>query len=271
MIPILLGCSTPFTPPTVQEDMIFFDEGTFDMGVPDIEPGPYGNYWKETAQPQHEVTLSPFWLDKTEVRVADYVLFLQSIEDDLVTRGFVHHHPLQPITYKDGVFSALPEKENTPMNYVSFYDALTFCGWRGASLPTEAQWERAAKGGDRDQPRSFPWSEGGGTCQKAIYYTNNTLCAYSPQDVGIREQGATPEGVYDLGGNVSEWVWDWYARYAPEAQIDPKGPDLGRYKILRGGGFRETADAMRTTDRVMANPLSRSEGIGFRCARTEDL
>ena len=69
-----------------------------------------------------------------------------------------------------------------------------------------------------------------------------------------------------MGGNVSEWVNDWYDRYGEEAVTDPQGPEQGRYKILRGGGFRETSDAMRSTDRVVADPASRSEGIGFRCA-----
>ena len=68
-----------------------------------------------------------------------------------------------------------------------------------------------------------------------------------------------------MSGNVSEWVWDWFAPYEEATISDPRGPDVGEYKVLRGGGFRETRDAMRVTDRVMANPFSRSEGVGFRC------
>ena len=85
--------------------------------------------------------------------------------------------------------------------------------------------------------------------------------------VGSRSPaGDTPEGLQDMAGNVSEWVWDWYSTYSADAQENPIGPQNGRYKILRGGGFRETSDALRTRDRVPVDPSSRSEGVGFRCA-----
>ena len=73
-----------------------------------------------------------------------------------------------------------------------------------------------------------------------------------------------------MAGNVSEWVFDWFEEYTEEAQLNPVGPDDGVYKILRGGGFRDSSDAIRTTDRVLANPKSRAEGIGFRCATSSD-
>ena len=69
-----------------------------------------------------------------------------------------------------------------------------------------------------------------------------------------------------MAGNVSEWTWNWFERYPQEPQTDPRGPDKGSLKVVRGGGFRETSDALRTSDRVMVNALSRSEGIGIRCA-----
>jgi formylglycine-generating enzyme required for sulfatase activity len=208
-------------------------------------------------------------LDKTEVPIWQYVAFLNAIEQDNRGSALAHHHSLQPITWEDGEFVADTTLQNLPINYVSFYDALTFCTWRGSSLPTEAMWERAAKGADRENPRNFPWTEGRATCQNSVFYTNATLCAEHPQEVGTHLLGATPEGVLDMAGNVSEWVWDWYDRYAETTVTDPKGPDTGKYKILRGGGFRETSDALRVTDRVSANPLSRSEGIGFRCGHEE--
>lgn len=259
-----------FIPSALEENMVTFESTTYDMGFPDIEVGPYGNHWKETAQPLHEVQLSAFSIDVYEVRVRDYVSFLNALAQNSVYSASAHHHPLQPIVWNEEGFTFAEGYENKPMTYVSYYDALVFCSWRGASLPTEAQWERAAKGDNREEPRSFPWIEGGANCQKAVFYTNRTLCHEEPQDVGSHPEGATPEGVQDMGGNVSEWVWDWFERYPEESQVDPMGPDGGRYKIVRGGGFRETSDAMRTTDRVMANPLSRSEGIGFRCAQRSE-
>ena len=265
MIFFFVSCNSAFTPPSFETEMILFAQSTFDMGMPDVEIGPYGNSWKETAQPQHEVTLSAFAIDKTEVPVWQYISFLNSIEQDNEYASLAHTHPLQDIQWDGNEYSVEPERENLPITYVSYYDALTFCSWRGSSLPTEAMWERAAKGGDRENPRSFPWEEAGVTCQKASYYTHSTLCSQTPQPVTSHEAGATPEGILNLGGNVSEWVWDWYARYEEDSATNPRGPTLGEYKILRGGGFRDTRDAMRATDRVMANPLSRSEGVGFRC------
>ena len=249
-------------------EVAYLESGTFDMGIGDITVGPYGNHWKEISQPQHAVTLSAFWLDRFEVTQAEYVTFLNSIEQENPGIALSHHHPLQPVIWNDGSF--IPQQPNHPMSYVSYYNALVFCSWRGGSLPTEAQWERAAKGIDRENPRSYPWEDGGPNCQKAIYYTNNVHCADTPQAVGNRPLGATPEGIEDLGGNVSEWVYDIYARYEPVEQTDPIGGATGEYRILRGGGFHESADAMRATDRVVANPLSRSEGIGFRCAYAEE-
>ena len=246
--------------------MVSFPEVTFEMGYPDIEPGPYGNAWKETQQPLHSVTLSPYALDKTETTIEQYAEFLNTIEEAAPGTGSVHHHFLQPIYWENGHFQFPEEIANYPMNYVSFYDALTYCSWRGKTLPTEAQWEQAAKGNNADSPRSYPWAEGGPNCEKAIYYTNRTLCADRPQEVGIRPSGDTPEGISDLAGNVSEWTWNWFERYSEEPKVNPRGPATGSLKIVRGGGFRETSDALRTADRVMVNAFSRSEGIGIRCA-----
>ena len=150
--------------------MVYFDASTFDMGYPDVNVGPYGNHWKETAQPQHEVSLSAFWLDITEVTVEDYADFLTAIEQDNPGSALVHHHALQPIAWENGNAIATSPTPKQAMNYVSFYDALTYCSWSGSSLPTEAMWERAAKGSDRENPRAFPWTEGGANCQKSVYY-----------------------------------------------------------------------------------------------------
>ena len=164
---ILLSCASSVQTPSFETEMILFDQSTFDMGMADVEVGPYGNSWKETAQPQHEVTLSTFAIDKTEVPIWQYVAFLNAIEQDNPNSSLAHIHGLQSITWDGNEYSIEPEREDHPMTYVSYYDALTFCSWRGSSLPTEAMWERAAKGGDRENPRNFPWEEPGVTCQKA--------------------------------------------------------------------------------------------------------
>ena len=262
---LLFSCTATFTPPSFDSNMVIFEASIFDMGMPDVEVGPYGNSWKETAQPLHEVILSSFAIDTTEVPTWQYVDFLNAIEENNENSSIAHVHELQSITWNGTEYSIESNRKNAPITYVSYYDALAFCSWRGSSLPTEAMWERAAKGGDRENPRNYPWEESGVSCQKAAYYTHATLCSQKPREVESHPDGATPEGILNMGGNVAEWVWDWYARYDEDSITDPRGPDTGSYKILRGGGFRETKDAMRVTDRVMANPLSRSEGIGFRC------
>lgn len=271
MIFVLFSCTIPFdglqaTTSQSNENMVSFAQTSFDMGYPDNPPGPYGNHWKETQQPMHRVSLSPYAIDKTEVTVSQYIDFLNTLHQQGGDAALAHHHPLQPISWNDSEFFTTEEEKNRPIRYVSWYDAVTYCSWQGKQLPTEAQWEQAAKGSDLDNPRSFPWEEGGANCQKAVYYTNKTLCQNTPAEVATHPLGDTPEGISDLAGNVSEWVWDWFDRYTEEEQMDPTGPETGKYKILRGGGFRETSDALRTSDRVVADPLSRSEGIGFRCA-----
>jgi formylglycine-generating enzyme required for sulfatase activity len=263
-----MACSSPEglteDPPDLSlEGMVAFEASTFTMGYPDTDPGPYGNHWKETAQPAHEVSLSAFHIDAFEVTVGDWADFLGALQGDAAA---AHYHPLQPVSWTDAGIAPLSGEEERPARHVSWYDAAAFCGWLGKRLPSEAEWERAARGDDPEEPRNYPWEEGGPSCTVATYYTNRTLCAEDPLPVGSTPDGDTPDGLSDMGGNVSEWVNDWYDRYTEDAVSDPRGPDSGSYKILRGGGFRETSDAMRSTDRVVADPASRSEGIGFRCA-----
>ena len=280
MLPLLLfSCtSTSQFEPIIADtsNMVLIESSTesdvitFLMGFPDKEPGPYGNHWKETAQPQHEVSLSPFYIDTTEVTVNAYVQMLNQLSENSQV-GNRMTHPLMPIAYDESnnSFDVLDGYDQHPMNYVSWYEAMVYCSYIGKRLPTEAEWEVTAKGDDTENPRAVPWEEGGWSCQKAIYYTNETLCADRPTTVGTHPLGNTPLGISDLGGNVSEWVFDWFDYYSEEAQSNPIGPSSGIYKILRGGGFRDSSDALRTTDRVMANPLSRSEGVGFRCALSD--
>lgn len=240
------------------------------MGYPDVDPGPYNNHWKAYSKPQHDVTVSGFFLDKTEVTVQEYVDMLNALSDFPSTLERLIH-PLMPITYDaDKGFTPLDDMADRPMNYISWYESMAYCAHIGKRLPTEAEWELTAKGSDVENPRNVPWEGGGWSCHKAIYYTNETLCASRPEPVGTHPDGNTPEGISDMAGNVSEWVFDWFEEYSEEAQLNPVGPDDGVYKILRGGGFRDSSDAIRTTDRVLANPKSRAEGIGFRCATSSD-
>jgi formylglycine-generating enzyme required for sulfatase activity len=239
---------------------VSISSGTYQMGRPTDSPGDYGQRWKENEMPIHEVTLSGYEIDQQEVTVSEWAAFLNDIGGD------THHHPLQPLEWDGALFHPITDREAHPINHVNWYDAAVFCAWAGKRLPTEAEWERAAKGPD-DETRRWPWVDGGPTCQNTVFYTDHTLCEPGPAAVGSRSPaGDSQEGVQDLSGNVAEWVWDWYDRYDENSQIDPTGPAQGTYKILRGGGFRETDGAIRNMARTPGLPAQRSEGVGFRCA-----
>jgi iron(II)-dependent oxidoreductase len=235
---------------------------TFELGHLDAEPGDYGQRWKENEFPRHEVSLSAFAIQVTEVTVEDWVLFLDS--DPALPP--VHHHPLQPVSWDGGFFTADADQWAWPARYVSWYDAAAYCGLLGGRLPTEAEWELAAKGTDTDD-RRWPWGNDGPSCELAVYFTDRTLCQSEPATVGSRSpQGDSQWGLADMAGNVAEWTVDRYGRYEDGDITDPDGPQEGELRVLRGGGFRTTDNGIRTLSRVGARPADRSEGVGFRCA-----
>ncbi len=243
------------------EGLVDIPETLFERGHVDADPGDYGQRWKENEFPRHEVTLSAFAIQATEVTVADWVLFLNS--DPALP--VAHHHPLQPVSWDGTTFTALPGQADRPARHVSWHDAATYCGLSGGRLPTEAEWELAAKGTDTDE-RRWPWGNDAPTCELAVYFTDRTLCETEPAVVGSRSpQGDSQWGLADLAGNVAEWTVDRYGRYGSEALTDPDGPSEGPLRVLRGGGFRTTDNGIRTLSRLGARPEDRSEGVGFRC------
>ncbi len=244
--------------------MAQYAESTFQMGHPQQDMGPYGNSWKSNELPPHEVSLSAFSLDVTEVTVGQWVDFLNAHLKG-APEASAHHHALQPVAWQGDGFAA-SGKEDEPIRMVSWYDAATYCAWVGKRLPTEAEWERAAKGVE-DENQAFPWGPDRPGCTEAVFFTNRTLCADGPQPVGSRSPaGDSPEGVSDLSGNVAEWVFDRYGAYEADAQQDPTGPDEGDARVVRGGGYRDSSDMLRSMARIGVSAHTRSEGIGFRCA-----
>jgi formylglycine-generating enzyme required for sulfatase activity len=261
----LVGCggdgASPVTAPVTHEPdlaaMVLIEAGTFSMGHPAEAPGAYGQPWKENELFAHDVALPPFRIDRDEVTVEAYAQFLDE------AGGLVHWHPLMPIDRVPGGFAPRSGLERRPIALVSWYDAATFCAWTQERLPTEAEWERAA----RPDGRTWPWGDEAPDCTRAVYFTGASLCEDAPRDVGASSPGGdSAEGLHDLAGNVAEWVGDFYDRYPDGPEQDPTGPAQGRYRVVRGGGFHDSPSAIRGSARWPADPADRSVGVGFRCA-----
>ncbi|HEX3760507.1 MAG TPA: SUMF1/EgtB/PvdO family nonheme iron enzyme [Kofleriaceae bacterium] len=200
----------------------------------------------EGASPGHDVTLSAFEIDRTEVTRAAYA--------GCVAAG---------ACAAPGCDGA-PEQ---PVSCVSWRDAREFCTWRHARLPTEAEWERAARGPGEGRP--FPWGNAAPSCARANYLG----CTGGPRPVGQTPAGSTPDGIADLAGNVSEWVADWFSGDAYRASAsDPQGPATGELRGVRGGAYDDPAgdadNPLHVAARDAAPPDRRLPTRGFRCARS---
>ena len=190
--------------------------------------------------PVHEVHIDSFFFDRTEVSRAAYAVFAETRTGEL------------PI-------DADPD---LPATGVAWADAAGYCGWAGKRLPTEAEWELAARGAEG---RRYPW----GAASPAPHLARFAGAGgRQPTVVGDLEAGATPQGVLNLAGNAAEWVADWWhPRYDSGGPSDnPTGPGEGDYRVVRGGGFLSGADELRSTARAFHNPQRGAAHIGFRCA-----
>jgi formylglycine-generating enzyme required for sulfatase activity len=218
---------------------------------------PAGNFMmgesgNSDEKPIHQVYLGSFYMDKYEVTNALYKACVDAGGCTL---------PEQMMSYTRSSYYGTSEFENHPVIYVSWNNAIAYCQWRGANLPTEAQWEKAARGTDG---RTYPWGEGI-DCDKANY----SNCKGDTASVGNYESGKSPYGIYDMAGNVLEWVKDWYdgLYYQSSLSSNPMGPDSGRYRVLRGGSWDSADVDVRSANRSLNAPYDMNYLIGFRCAR----
>ncbi|MFO0775410.1 MAG: formylglycine-generating enzyme family protein [Nitrospiraceae bacterium] len=235
--------------------MILIPAGSFPMGVPigDRDGG-------RDEYPRHHVTLDDYYLDKYEVTNAQYIAFVQA------TNHRVPQHPKDDTRnlWQKGL---MPESiKDQPVINVDWYDAEAYCKWAGKRLPTEAEWEKAARGGD---DRRFPWGNVEPTA-KHLNYLQRWHGEKTLMPVGSYEAGKSPFGVYDMAGNVWEWVNDWYdpTYYEKSPEKNPPGPETGAEKVLRSSGWAVEAPLVRVFTRVSSNPQIRNETTGFRCAST---
>jgi formylglycine-generating enzyme required for sulfatase activity len=219
--------------------------------------------WLSHESPQHTVYVDGFWIDRTEVTNARY---RQCVEDGAC---------LEPRCSDDGDVNA-PDQ---PVVCVSWEDARAYVAWVGGRLPTEAEWERAARGSDG---RIYPWGNGF-DAQKANYCDRNCPLDWRDLDqddgyawsapVGSFSAGASPYGLMDMAGNAWEWVADWYGAdyYAQSPARNPQGPESGHWPLLRGGSFLNVAWSVRSAMRHRSYPQDRIGYYGFRVAMTADL
>ncbi len=222
--------------------MVLIPAGEFAMG---------SDLGQEDEQPVHRVSVKAFYLDVYETTVSRYAEFLASQKPDA------------PFKWNEATAGA---HENKPAVGVNWYDARDYCRWVGKRLPTEAEWEIAARG---TEGRIYPWgsahpTRGHANAGETRWRGYNTL-----SNVGRFELGKTPEGVYDLSGNLWEWVADWYdpTYYQFSVRDNPKGPSAGPLRALRGGAWNNDSKAIRSSNRAGYAPDARRNDVGFRCAQ----
>jgi formylglycine-generating enzyme required for sulfatase activity len=238
------------TPKTDLTGMVLVPAGAFLMGC-----APNDTRCDDDEKPAHEVFVDAFYIDRTEVTVAAYEQCVQARE---CTRAYVESCNGDPFDDKDG-----PQ----PMNCVRHSDAVKYCSWVLKRLPTEAEWEKAARGTDG---RIYPWGNSPPSCAYAVLDAGGTGCGrHGTWPVGSKPRGASPYGVLDMAGNVWEWVADRYAPnyYATSPADNPLGPDRGTDLVLRGGGWLySNARLLRASNRDINVGSASESNIGFRCA-----
>lgn len=238
--------------------MVEIPTGSFPMGVP---PGDRDGGRDE--YPRHEVVLDTFLIDQFEVTNGRYLEFIKS------TGHRVPQNPTNPTRnlWQGGTITeSLAER---PVINVDWFDADAYCKWAGKRLPTEAEWEKAAKG---ISDRRFPWGNVEPTA-KHLNYNQKWIGEKTLMPVGSYEAGKSPYGVYDIVGNVWEWVNDWYdARYYEKSPSkNPPGPQEGTKKVIRGAGWQNETPTVRIFTRVDSDPTMRNESTGFRCAADKGI
>ncbi len=246
-----LGIGSTRIRPTDEAVMVYVPEGSFMMGSDD---------GGSDEQPIHAVYLDSYWIDQTEVTNSMY---------DLCVKAGVCERPDVLVSYtRDNYYSNL-DYADFPVIYVNWNHAKTYCEWAGGRLPTEAEWEKAARWDEEDQEaRTYPWGEIVDCNYANARYYSDDMCRGDTTAVGSYPNGASPYGALDMTGNVWEWVADWYdGNYYQSSPVqNPQGPDNGYVKVLRGGSMFEGA-IVRAASRDSNDILWRYFYIGFRCAQ----
>ena len=242
--------SAPAPLPGAPDDMVTIPGGHFAMGSVARKAEP-------NESPVREVTVRTFRLDRTEVTTGAY---LACVQDGRCA----------PLAAPESRHCTGPRGPSSlPVNCVSFDEADHYCRVHAKRLPTEAEWERAARG---DDGRTFPWGNEQPTCERAVSRQGNVAAdgcpgGDGPQPVASRKRAVSPYGVHDLGGNVEEWIADYYDdRHVAETD-NPTGAKPTTAHVLRGGSWASPWRNLRSTARSWSSSHERGPTVGFRCAR----
>ena len=216
--------------------LLYVPAGEFIMGSEDGDGD---------ESPVHSIYLDAYWIDQTEVTNEQYRLCVEAGVCD------------EPTSYYFGK----DNYTNHPVVFVGWDDANDYCTWAGRRLPTEAEWEKAARGTDS---RTYPWGNESPSSNLLNY--NRNVDGTTP--VGSYPAGASPYGALDMGGNVWEWVGDWYDKsyYEISPEENPTGAESGKYRILRGGARNSNEKYVGAAYRNNSTPAHTSYNGGFRCA-----
>jgi iron(II)-dependent oxidoreductase len=239
-------------------------EGHFIMGTARTTQTSFSleSAYDDTEQPQRHVWLDRFEIDRDEVSLGELLLWLRQ-----------QRRPISRELHKliDHMMTVHAVPPNTlarwPALYVTWTEASDFCRAQGKRLPTEAEWEKAARG---EQGNLFPWGRKapvGGVAMFGQYHVHEIPIVAS---VESGEEGQSPYGLHHMAGNAAEWVADWFGidYYATMPDRNPQGVGQGRYKVVRGGSWKSSPPLLRTATRSGASPDQRASTVGFRCARS---
>ena len=255
---------------SIEIEWISIPAGTFTMGSLPTDP-----HAQTDEQPQHIVYLDAYQIGKCEITNAQYLTFMDDggyensaywTPDGWVWR--TTYNIIEPYWWTEGDFNSGPAYPNYPVVGVSWHESSAFCQWLGGRLPTEAAWEKAARG--TDPTNYWPWGSSWEPYRCNSYFNEppDTFIHSSP--VGYFDDGQSPYAVYDIAGNVWEWVNDWYQSdyYSVTPDSNPTGPDSAEFKVFRGGGWGNIGNYLcRTADRRYHSPVGSNGVIGIRPAR----
>lgn len=273
LILLSLIFNTAFAQKSTTIEMVAIKGGTFQMGCTSKQ-----YQCKEDEKPVHQVKVNDFQLSKYEITNAQFCAFLNDIEANPGGSYYGYEYidigdEKCDIDYQNNKFIVKNEKQSHPVVEVTWYGAKAFCHWANGRLPTEAEWEYAARGGKEnnsyiysgtDSLRKVGWF-------KQNYYTSekNEQFTYREGALKVGKKNPNSLGLHDMSGNVWEYCNDWYQQdyYENSPSDNPAGPNYSNYRVIRGGSYKEEANKCRVSVRNKLLPAYSKADVGFRLCR----